>query len=126
MDGDASRLPVDTGTADTVYVWGVFTNIMCEHAETCVPEFARIARPAGRAFLTAYVEPDCPVASYNLEDYVPFDHVAPLQVVRYNQDWLFSFFANSGLTIVDFPHHGGMFPKQSEIILAAAGPVSNE
>lgn len=117
VDGEALRLPVDSDTADIVYVWGVFTNIISEHVEIYVSEFARIANKDGRIFLTAFVEKDVPQVSLNPSDYVPFDYIVPLHVVRYNVDWLFSLFSQNGLAIEDFRYHGGMFPKQSEITL---------
>lgn len=122
MDGDRLQLPVDSDSVDIVYVWGVFTNIIAEHVEAYVPEFARVARDGGKVFLTAYVEEDGPLVSYNPEDYVPFDYVVPLQVVRYNKDWLFSLFSQNGLEVDDYRYHGGMFPKQSEITLTKVAP----
>jgi hypothetical protein len=82
-----------------------------------VSELSRIARDGGKVFLTAFVEDDVPEVSFNPAGYVPYDCNAPLTVVRYNRQWLFSLFSRHGLMVDDFRYHGGMFPKQSEICL---------
>ena len=117
VDGNELRIPAESSSVDLLYVWGVFTNIVAEHVEAYVPEFARVTRGGGKVFLTAYVEGGVPQASYNPDGYVPFDYVVPLHVVRYNRDWLFSLFSGNGLEVEEFRYHGGMFPKQSEITL---------
>lgn len=121
VDGDALRLPLDDASVDIAYVWGVFTNIIAEHVETYVPEFARVVRAGGTVFLTAYVEDDCPRMSENPAGYVPFDYVVPLNVVRFNREWMFSLFEANGLVVQDFRYHGAMFPMQSEITLTTSG-----
>jgi SAM-dependent methyltransferase len=117
VDGNKIRLPVANASADIVYMWGVFTNMAPEHVQIYVSELSRIARDGGKVFLTAFVEDNVPEVSFNPTDYVPYDCSAPLVVVRYNKQWLFSLFSRHGLRIDDFRYHGGMFPKQSEICL---------
>lgn len=123
LDASQLRLPVDDDSADVVNLWGVFTNMVPEHVQSYVREIARILRPQGRCFLTAFVEDGVPDVTFNPADYVPYACDAPLTCVRYGRQWLFSTFQQQGLQIEEFRHHGSMFPKQSEIYLTKAGPA---
>jgi SAM-dependent methyltransferase len=120
VHGSELRLPVDDTWADIVYLWGVFTNMRPEDVESYIGEIRRILRSQGRCFLTAFVEDDVTNGTVNPTGYVPFDINAPLVVVRFSRQWLFSIFEQHGLQIEDFRYHGGMFPKQSEIYLVKA------
>ena len=120
LDGSDLRLPLDDNSADIVYLWGVFTNMVPEHVESYVGEIGRILRSQGRCFMTAFVEDDVPTATINPTGYVPYACSDPLLVVRFNQQWLFSTFQQHGLQVEDFRYHQSMFPKQSEIYLAKA------
>ena len=80
-------------------------------------EIARILRPGGRCFLTAFAEDGVADVTFNPTDYVPYACDGPLTVVRYSRPWLFSGFQRQGLQVEDFRYHGSMFPKQSEIYL---------
>jgi SAM-dependent methyltransferase len=117
IDAERIRLPVDSGTTDIVYLWGVFTNMGPEHVKIYVTEISRIARDGGRVFLTAYVEDNVPDVSFIPKGYLPYECNQLLQCVRYSQRFLFSIFDENGLTIEEFRHHGGAFPNQSEIYL---------
>jgi ubiquinone/menaquinone biosynthesis C-methylase UbiE len=118
LDGSELRLPVNDTSADIVYLWGVFTNMVPEHVESYIGEIGRILRSRGRCFLTAFVENDVPKVTFNPTGYVPYDCDAPLVVVRFSRQWLFSIFQQHGLQVEDFRYHESMFPKQSEIYLA--------
>jgi SAM-dependent methyltransferase len=120
LDGSELRLPVDDASADIVYLWGVFTNMVPEHVEAYVGEIGRILRSQGRCFLTACVEDDVPSVTINPTGYMPFGCNTPLAVVRFSRQWLFSTFQQHGLQVEDFRYHGTMFPKQSEIYLVKA------
>jgi ubiquinone/menaquinone biosynthesis C-methylase UbiE len=117
IDGSAIQLPVVSGSAEIVYLWGVFTNMGPEHVRIYVSEASRIVREEGRIFLTAFVEDSVPDISFNPIDYVPYGCNAPLSVVRYRKDYLFLIFKQNRLRIDEFRYHGGGFPKQSEIYL---------
>jgi SAM-dependent methyltransferase len=120
LDATQLRLPVDDASADIVYLWGLFTNMKPEDVESYIREIARMLRPGGRCFLTAFAEDDVPDVTFNPTGYVPYDCNAPLVVVRYSRQWLFSKFQQHGLQLEDFRYHGSMFPKQSEIYLVKA------
>jgi SAM-dependent methyltransferase len=118
LDGSEVRLPLDDASADIVYLWGVFTNMVPEHVESYIKEIGRILHSRGRCFLTAFVEDDVPKVTFNPTDYVPYDFgKAPLVVVRFSRQWLFSTFQQHGLQVEDFRYHQSLFPKQSEIYL---------
>jgi SAM-dependent methyltransferase len=126
LDGSELRLPVDDASADIVYLWGVFTNMVPEHVESYIGEIGRILRSQGRCFLTAFVEDDVPKVTFNPTGYVPHDCDIPLNVVRFSKQWLFSTFQQHGLQVEDFRHHDSMFPKESEIYLANADETLTE
>ncbi|MCW2573810.1 MAG: hypothetical protein JWO88_3868 [Frankiales bacterium] len=117
ITGSDLRLPVDDGSVDIVNLWGVFTNMLPEHVQAYVAEIARILRPKGRCFLTAFAEEDVDDVSINPVGYVPYVCDSPLTCVRYRTQWLFSTFQQHGLQVEDFRYHGTMFPKQSEVYL---------
>jgi SAM-dependent methyltransferase len=125
LNGSDLRLPLDDTSADIVYLWGVFTNMIPEHVESYLGEIRRILRPRGWCFLTAFVEDDDSKVAFNPADYVPYDCNAPLVVVRFSRQWLFSLFQRYGLQVKDFRYHESMFPKQSEIYLARADTHTN-
>jgi SAM-dependent methyltransferase len=117
LDGIDIKLPIASAAADIVYLWGVFTNMEPQHVEIYTSELSRIARKDGKIFLTAFVEEEVPNVSVNPAGYVPFGCTAPLSVVRYNKQWLFSLFSRHRMIVDEFRYHGGMFPKESEIYL---------
>jgi SAM-dependent methyltransferase len=120
LDGASIRLPVASGVADIVYLWGVFTSLPPEHVQIYAAEISRIARPGARVFLTAFVEDDVPEVSLSPADYAPFARRGPLHVVRYSKPYLLSMFERHGLVLEELRYHGGAFPYQSEIYLRRA------
>ncbi|WP_167772465.1 class I SAM-dependent methyltransferase [Ramlibacter henchirensis] len=118
--GKELRLPVDDASADIVYLWGVFTNMVPEDVEAYIGEIGRILRPQGRCFLTAFVEDDVPDVTLNPTNYVPYTCDEPLVCVRFSRQWLFSTLQQHGLQVQEFRYHGTIFPKHSEIYVAKA------
>ena len=118
---DRFRFPLADGHADIVYMWGVFTNMRLNDARIYTAEISRLLRHEGRAFLTAFVEKNVPAESINPSGYVDYDCTVPLHVVRYDQDVLFSIFAENGLTIEEYAYHGGHQCNQSEVYLRKIG-----
>lgn len=118
---DDFRFPLDGGHADIVYLWGVFTNMRLSDVRIYVSEIGRLVCDGGRVFLTAFVEKDVAPESINPRGYVDHECHLPLQVVRYDQDFLFSLFAEHGLMVEEFAHHGGAHARQSEIYLRKTG-----
>lgn len=120
IGGRELRLPVEDCGADIVYLWGVFSNMAPEDVEAYVAEIARILQPGGRCFLTAFVEDGVPDVTINPADYVPYACDEPLTCVRYARTWFWDLLARHGLRVEAFRHHGTMFPKHSELYVAAA------
>jgi len=118
---DEFRFPLADGHADVLYMWGVFTNMRLSDARIYVSEISRLVRDGGRVFLTAFVEKDVAPESINPTGYLDYECHLPLEVVRYDQDVLFSMFAEHGLTVEKFAHHGGAHCNQSEIYLRKTG-----
>ena len=122
VTGSELRLPVEDAAADIVYLWGVFSNMGPEDVEAYMKEIARILRPGGRCFMTAFVEDDVPDVTTNPANYVPYACDEPLTCVRYSKRWFFSTLERHGLQLDEFRYHGTMFPKHSEIYVAKARP----
>jgi SAM-dependent methyltransferase len=121
LDGNDIKLPIASAAADIVYLLNVFTNMKPEHVEIYTSELSRILRTGGKLFLTAFVEDEVPDVSFNPAGYVPYDCNFPLNVVRYNKQWLFSLLSRHRMIVDEFRYHNGMFPKQSEIYLTKGG-----
>jgi SAM-dependent methyltransferase len=117
IDDDEIKLPVESSSADIVYLNGLFTNLAPQHASIYASEIGRSLRRGGRAFLTAFVEPQSDATTINPEHYVPYECRGPLHVVRYGEEHLFALFDQHELDVTEYRRHGGMFPKQSEIYL---------
>jgi len=117
VGGNCVELPIDSGSADIVYLWGLFTNMGPEDVSHYISEISRITRKDGKVFLTVFVEDDTIEVVVNPKNYVPYECDRPLSVVKYSKEFLFPLFGRHGLRIQEFRHHGGMFPKQSEIYL---------
>jgi SAM-dependent methyltransferase len=101
----AFRLPVTTGAAHIVYMWGVVTNMEPEHLGTYAQEIGRILRPGGKLFLTANVEASVPKVSINPEHYVAFVCKDPLHIVRYDKQYFLDVFQGAGLKLTQFAYH---------------------
>lgn len=114
------RLPVDDASADIVYLWGVFSNMVPEDIEAFLREIHRILSPAGRCFLTAFIEDGVPDVTVNPPNYVPYACDEPLVCVRYSTHWFFSSLVRLGFRLLDFRYHGTMFPKHSELYVVKA------
>jgi SAM-dependent methyltransferase len=100
------RFPVDTGSVDIVYMWGVVTNMEPEHLEAYAREIHRILRPGGRAFLTAHVEDNVPRVSLNPPNYAPYRCKGPLHCVRYERGYFLDVMRQAGLQLTRSQYHG--------------------
>jgi SAM-dependent methyltransferase len=100
--------PLPGGQADIVMAWGLFTNMAPEDMRIYVREISRIAASGARVLLTLFVEERVPAVTINPDNYVEYKCSGPLHVVRYEREFLFSIFAEHGLTVYEFAHHAGV------------------
>jgi SAM-dependent methyltransferase len=126
----AFRLPVASGVADMVYMWGVVTNMEPEHLVPYAQEISRILRPGGKLFLTANVEASVPQVSINPENYVPFVCRGPLHIVRYEKQYFLDVFQHAGLKLTQFAYHAAgncqsemYFAKERHLDLKLSGSL---
>ena len=105
-DGAASdsdfSFPFGDGEFDIVVLYSVFTHMMTEGVRTYLKEFARILRPDGRIFLTAFLEEDVPDAEENPEGYLGVEWKEALHSVRYNQQFFEGLLDEAGFKLDGF------------------------
>lgn len=102
MDDDF-RLPVPSNFFDLVYLHSVIANLVDRDARVYARIFADVLRPGGRVFLTAFVEEDVPPVTVNPSDYV-VESSGPLNVVRYERDFMVTMFQEAGFELELFDH----------------------
>ncbi len=102
---------------DIIYIWGVFTNMDGEVMKIYLNDLKRMLSPGGKVFFTAFVEENVPDISINPKGYLLDEYTTPLQVVRYEKNYIFSLIAQAGLVIDDFIY-GKEFDGQSEFYLS--------
>lgn len=105
---------------DIIYIWGVFTNMASDVMKIYLNDLKRMLKPSGRVFFTAFVEENVPEISVNPESYVIDEYTGPLQVVRYEKNYMFSLISKAGLVIDEFIY-GEEFDGQSEFYLSNPG-----
>lgn len=114
---DNFKFPVADKSIDIIYLWGVFTNLDGGVMNVYLNDLKRMLSPGGKIFFTAFVEENVPAISINPEGYLLEEYTGPLQVVRYERNYLFSLIARAGLTVDDFIY-GKEFDGQSEFYLS--------
>ena len=107
---------------DIIYIWGVFTNLDGEVMKVYLTDLKRMLSPGGRIFFTAFVEENVPDISINPKSYLFEEYTSPLQVVRYEKNYIFSLITQAGLVIDDFVY-GKEFDGQSEFYLSQEMPA---
>ncbi|MEN6456161.1 MAG: class I SAM-dependent methyltransferase [Prolixibacteraceae bacterium] len=116
------KFDIPDRSIDIIYIWGVFTNLDGEVMKIYLNDLKRMLAPGGRIFFTAFVEEDVPDISINPKGYLFEEYSSPLQVVRYEKNYLFSLISRAGLVIDDFVY-GKEFDGQSEFYLSQKAPV---
>jgi SAM-dependent methyltransferase len=99
------HLPVASGMAHVIYMWGVVTNMEPEHLNAYACDIGRMLRRDGRLFLTANVEDNVPKVSINPENYTAFACHGPLHIVRYETQYFVEVFQRSGLALTAIAYH---------------------
>ncbi len=111
------RFDIKDKSIDIIYIWGVFTNMEGETMKAYLNDLKRMLASGGKVFFTAFVEENVPDISVNPKGYLLDEFTGPLQVVRYEKNYLFSLIEQSGLTIDEFIY-GQEFDGQSEFYLS--------
>jgi SAM-dependent methyltransferase len=97
------RFPYADQAFDIIYLWGVFTNIGDREVACYLKEFARLLRPAGRLFFTAFMEDGVPDVTVNPAGYIR-EWRLPCSCVRYNRAYLLGLVERSGLPVDRFDY----------------------
>lgn len=104
LEQDSISLPFEDRTFDIIYLYSVFSHLVTKDVETYCSEFARLLKPHGKVFLTAFVEKNVPDITVNPEDYQGRWWHGALHCVRYNMDFVEKIFNNNRLNIDHFEH----------------------
>ncbi len=110
------KFNIKNACMDMIYIWGVFTNMDGGVMKIYLKDLKRMLAPGGRVFFTAFVEENVPSVSVNPKGYVLEEFTGPLQVVRYEKEYIFSLIAQAGLVIDEFIY-GKELDGQSEFYL---------
>jgi SAM-dependent methyltransferase len=94
---------LEPGSMDIIYLFSVFSHTTEEDMKTYLKEFARLLKPNGKIFFTAFAEEDVPDFSVNPDNY-RLKCSGPLHVVRYRKEYLSSIIKELGYSILDFTH----------------------
>jgi SAM-dependent methyltransferase len=98
------RLPAPSESMDILYAYSVFSHMLAVETRAYVSEIARVLRPGGFAFLTAFVEDDVPDVTENPPEYGPLSWQGRLHCVRMNRSFFDEVLADAGLEITRFDH----------------------
>lgn len=96
-------LPFAGRAFSVIYLYSVFSHMMPGDIRAYLAEFRRLLEPAGRVFLTAFVEEDVPQVMENPPRY-RMNWRGPLHCVRYQKEFFESLLANAGLKIRTFEY----------------------
>ncbi len=113
---DARTIPGATSDHDGFYAFSVFSHLMDEDTAAYLGEVARLLKPGGRAFVTAFVEDGVPDVEENPRGYGPLEWSGPLHCVRFERQFFEAMVRDAGLEI-DRLDHGQEKDGQSLYIL---------
>ena len=116
------RLEANDETYDLVYLHSVFANMVPNDVAVYCSEFARVLKPGGKVFLTAFIEEAVPNVTFNPTDYI-IESSGKLNVARYEKEYFFDIVRAAGLEVVLFDHRGDL-GGQSVVHLARPDPTS--
>jgi SAM-dependent methyltransferase len=114
------RLPVDTASVQVAYLYSVASHLPEAHLRIYLRELARVLSPAGKVFLTAFVEEGVEEVALNPAGYAFARCSGPLHVVRYERHYLQRLLDEAGFSLDRF-EHGVETDGQSGLYLSLAG-----
>lgn len=98
------KVPVEDRSADIVYLYSVFSHLREKDIRAYLKAFARILKPGGTLFLTAFIETDVPPESENPADYCGGHWQGPLHCVRFEAGHFRNLLGEYGFQIVREEH----------------------
>jgi SAM-dependent methyltransferase len=113
-------LPFERQTFDVIYLYSVFSHMLVDDVNGYLQQFARILKPTGCVFLTAFVEEGVPDVSENPEGY-RMQWSGPLHCVRYKRSFFEDLLRRAGFRMKHF-EYGRETDGQSAIYCA---PLEN-
>ncbi|HYW33932.1 MAG TPA: class I SAM-dependent methyltransferase, partial [Balneolaceae bacterium] len=111
------RFNVDDESIDIICLFGVFTNVEADVVRIYLHEMNRILAGGGKVYFTAFVEENVPDVAINPEGYLFDEFIGPLNVVRFEKNYIFSLISDAGLILDEFIY-GTEFDGQSEFYLS--------
>jgi SAM-dependent methyltransferase len=119
------RFPYEDGSFDFVFATSVLTHLLPEEAEHYVAEMARVLRPEGRLFVTAFLLDDTSRALIAAgRSGLPFldpsepvaivDESCPEEAVAFASDWLFEVLRRHGLVLTGL-HPGSWCGREEHV-----------
>lgn len=115
---DSFRFPFDNAQFDAIYLYSVFSHMLEADVQMYLNEFARVLRPGGGVFLTAFLEENVPPVVENPENYRQ-QWKGPLHCVRYDCHYFNSLVIKAGLKITSV-EYAKETDGQSGVILRLA------
>ncbi len=113
------RLPAGDQSTDVINLYSVFSHMTSDHIQVYLREFRRVLRPAGRIFLTAFVEEQVSAEEVNPPDYRR-EWSGALHCVRYERAHFERMLGTAGMTVLRF-EYGQETDGQSAYYLGKAG-----
>lgn len=92
-------IPAESGEYDVLYAYSVLSHMTGDEVRLYLGEMARLLRPGGSAFFTAFVEPDVERELENPPGYGGMRWSGPLHCVRFETGYFESMVAQAGLKI---------------------------
>lgn len=99
----AFHLPFKDEMFDIIYLHSVFSNMVEKDIRIYAKEFRRLIKPAGMAFMTAFVEDNVPSVTYNPENYV-MPCKGSLHIARYEKNHFLTILRESGFEVQRFDY----------------------
>lgn len=112
----AHSIPGASSDYDVFHAYSVFSHLRAAEARAYMKEIARLLRPGGAAFITAFVEEDVPDEEENPVGYGPLTWQGPLHCVRFERRFFEDIVNDAGLHVESFAH-GGETDGQSLFVL---------
>jgi SAM-dependent methyltransferase len=111
-------LPIGDSSKDVVFLNSVFSHMLSDDVSFYAAEFARVLRPDGVVYLTAFIEENVPDEEENPAGYL--DHLGSstgaLHWVRYERRYFESLLREAGLRIDEIRHRAVEHSQQSIVV----------